>query len=422
MYTPSPRLATTPSSPAPSKRLNHSAAIAASVVVGREVDRGDDVADHLDETIAADGERLVEQRRRRRGRAGRRRRTTPASRRRAAARAIRPGGCAAAARRSRAPARRPARSTISPSTTQRSGNCARIGSSSSGKYRVSGRSLRLASSTSVAVAEHDAAEPVPLRFVHPAVADRDLRLQLGEHRRQWRGERQRHGASLARSRARRLPGRPGGSHVDDSGTVTVTGHGRATGAPDMARCTLGVEVRAPPRPATRCTGAPTSAPTTLLADGRGSAASTADDLPHPRRVAAPASSTTTASTITGYVAGNQVSADIRATSTGSARSSTPSPARSATRCASTASPSRSATRPSWSATSPGRRRGRCARPQGGPAGAADAGATLGRARSPIDRGRRPAPARRRCSPGDGLMDSAVPIEAGTQTRRRRRRP
>ena len=54
--------------------------------------------------------------------------------------------------------------TISPSTTQRSGRFALIASTSSGKYRVIGRSFRLPISTSSTVAEDDRAEAVPLRL------------------------------------------------------------------------------------------------------------------------------------------------------------------------------------------------------------------------------------------------------------------
>ncbi len=51
----------------------------------------------------------------------------------------------------------------------------------------------------VAVAEDDAAESVPFRFVVPTLADRDLGGGLGQHRRQrWR-DRQRHRRKLARN-------------------------------------------------------------------------------------------------------------------------------------------------------------------------------------------------------------------------------
>ena len=44
----------------------------------------------------------------------------------------------------------------------------------------------------VAVAEHDAAEAVPLRLVQPPVAGRDLAGELRQHRLDRRGQRQRH--------------------------------------------------------------------------------------------------------------------------------------------------------------------------------------------------------------------------------------
>ncbi len=59
------------------------------------------------------------------------------------------------------------------------GQRSRTTSTSSGKYLVGGLPVRLPSSTSGAVAEHDRPEPVPLRLVVP---QRDLRHGLGEHR------------------------------------------------------------------------------------------------------------------------------------------------------------------------------------------------------------------------------------------------
>ena len=142
-------------------------------------------------------ERPVEQRRRRRGRGGRRRRTTPASRRPAGGRGTRPGGCAAAGRRSRGRGRRRSATTISPSTTQRVGQrgqqrVEQLGEVAGERPLVAAGQLDV-----VAVAEHDAAEPVPLRLEQPAVAVGDRAGQLGQHRLERRGEGEDHAANLA---------------------------------------------------------------------------------------------------------------------------------------------------------------------------------------------------------------------------------
>ena len=76
--------------------------------------------------------------------------------------ATRPGGCAAAARRSRA--RSPAATTISPSTTHGSGSCARSALDELGEVAGQRPLVAAAQLHLVAVAEDDAAEAVPLRL------------------------------------------------------------------------------------------------------------------------------------------------------------------------------------------------------------------------------------------------------------------
>ena len=95
---------------------------------------------------------------------------------------------------------RPSRSatTISPSTTQRCGQrgpqrVEQLGEVAGERPLVAAGQLDV-----VAVAEHDAAEAVPLRLEQPAVAVGDRAGQLGQHRLERRGERQDHARILAR--------------------------------------------------------------------------------------------------------------------------------------------------------------------------------------------------------------------------------
>ena len=118
---------------------------------------------------------------------------------RASGRATPPGAAAAAARRT--PSTPPATRTISPSATNGPAPAAATSARTSGKYRPSGRPSRLDEAhRAVGRNRHDRAEPVPLRLVRPALAERHLGLELREHRsRQVAGDRAlRHPPTLLR--------------------------------------------------------------------------------------------------------------------------------------------------------------------------------------------------------------------------------
>ena len=101
--------------------------------------------------------------------------------------------------------------TSSPSTTARSGSAARSGLEDLGEVPVERALVAAAELDLVAVAEHDAAEPVPLRLVGPSAARRELAGQLRQHRRDRGRDRERHPATLPRAGSAatgRRPARP----------------------------------------------------------------------------------------------------------------------------------------------------------------------------------------------------------------------
>lgn len=95
--------------------------------------------------------------------------------------------------------------------------------------------------------------------------------------------------------------------MEASGTVTVTGHGSAAGAPDMATVNLGVEVRA--ATAVEALQQANEQAAALLDAIRGFGVA-ADDL-RTRDVSLYPQYDNNGQSVTGYVAGNQVSATIR---------------------------------------------------------------------------------------------------------------
>ena len=127
---------------------------------------------------------------------------------------------------------RPSRSatTISPSTTQRAGQ--RLPQRVEELGEVAGERALVAAGQLdvVAVAEHDAAEAVPLRLEQPAVAVGDGPGQLGEHRLERRGEREDHDRILARRGNRGAP-----RHVEGAGTSVGPPTARTQGAAMTSR-------------------------------------------------------------------------------------------------------------------------------------------------------------------------------------------
>lgn len=95
--------------------------------------------------------------------------------------------------------------------------------------------------------------------------------------------------------------------MDDTGTVTVTGHGRVAGVPDMATVQLGVEVRA--ATAGDALARANDRATSLLAAIRGTGVEGGDI--RTRDVALYPTFDDNGQQITGYVASNQVSVVIR---------------------------------------------------------------------------------------------------------------
>ena len=155
----------------------------------------------------------------RRARAGRRRRTRPESSRRACRCGSWPGGCAPAAPRTRAGRRRRRRAVPRRSRRRarmRSGSCSCIAVDDLGE--VAGQRLGVAAGQLdlVAVLEHQAAEPVPLRLEAQAVVLRRVRdplHALGQHR----PHRRHHGKVHVRDPSPRPPAVPGRTELRPGG-------------------------------------------------------------------------------------------------------------------------------------------------------------------------------------------------------------
>ena len=126
--------------------------------------------------------------------AGRRTRWMPGFAGTEASPATRPDECGAAAPRSRA--RHSLATTISPSSTQRAGNCDRSGSSKLGKVAVQRFFVAALDQDLVPVAENQRAKPIPLRFENPCSAGGQFADSLGEHRQDRRVHRKVHGRDL----------------------------------------------------------------------------------------------------------------------------------------------------------------------------------------------------------------------------------
>ena len=146
-YGPSSGLATTPSRPAPSNWANHSRASAGSVVAGVTCTGGPAAASACSSAArrSANGRPVQSVS----SSASRSNATNEAGVCPASSRTRLSAGCTRWSRASKSSRRpSPAGMMISPSITQRAGMCLRTASTSSGKYLVIGRSLRLPISTS----------------------------------------------------------------------------------------------------------------------------------------------------------------------------------------------------------------------------------------------------------------------------------
>ena len=261
----------TPSKPAPSKRCEPvRRPRRGRSVSGVRWTCGSVAGQDLLEQPPPFAERLAD-RSRRRGPAGRRRRTTRGSPPPAGRPATRPGAAAAAARRSRGRRRRT--TTSSPSTTQRSGSAARSGVEHLREVAGQGPVVAAAELDLVAVAEHDAAEAVPLRLVEQPGVARHLVDRLGQHGPDGRHHGQAH------------PGE--GQPPARVPSVVVRNRGPAAARPRPGLDQSGRDVdrraerQASPRPVGRClVGEADAAVADVGADGRGSLVPW---MPTPRR-------------------------------------------------------------------------------------------------------------------------------------------